>query len=406
MRTRYGTSPWVHRVPASRVPDFPRFRGGRAADVVVIGGGLTGCTVAYLCAAAGLDTVLLERDRAGRGRTGRSAGLLGPEPGPAFRDVAAAYGLRSARLVFETWRRGALDGAALLRRLRVNCRLEPRELVLMAPREHEKAARREYDARRDAGLDVAWLTQKQVQQRLRLEAAVGLKLRDGFLLDPYRACLGVAGAAARRGAACFERTPVQKVRFTRRYAEVIVDGGTIRTARVVVATGTATAEFKPLQRHFDRRETYLTLTEPLAAAVRRELGEPRFALRDAGAPPHHSLAWTREAQLVIAGADQQETPLRVRPAVLVQRTGELMYETLRRYPAISGLQPEYGWDAPYGATRDGLMYIGAHRNYPHHLFALGGGATGVTGAFAAARILLRAIQGAPDKGDEVFSWTR
>ena len=42
------------------------------------------------------------------------------------------------------------------------------------------------------------------------------------------------------------------------------------------------------------------------------------------------------------------------------------------YPAISGLQPEYGWDASYGETADGLMYIGPHRNYPRHLFALGG----------------------------------
>jgi hypothetical protein len=52
------------------------------------------------------------------------------------------------------------------------------------------------------------------------------------------------------------------------------------------------------------------------------------------------------------------------------------------------------------------MYIGAHRNYPHHHFALGGGRDSVTGAFVAARIILRAIQGAPQKADEVFGWTR
>ena len=52
------------------------------------------------------------------------------------------------------------------------------------------------------------------------------------------------------------------------------------------------------------------------------------------------------------------------------------------------------------------MYIGAHRNFPHHLFALGGGAVSVTGAFVAARLLLRAVQGTPEPADEVFSWTR
>jgi hypothetical protein len=52
------------------------------------------------------------------------------------------------------------------------------------------------------------------------------------------------------------------------------------------------------------------------------------------------------------------------------------------------------------------MYIGPHRNYPHHLFALGGGRDTVTGAFVAARIIARALQGTPDKSDDVFGWNR
>lgn len=405
MPTRYGTSPWIHRFPASRVPAFPRFRGARAVDVVVIGGGLTGCAAAYMCAAAGLDTILLERDRIGHGRSGRSAGLLTPDPGLAFRDVAAAHGAKTARQVFDAWRRGALEGAALLRRLGVACDLTARDTILVARREGEKLLRRESDARRDAGLELAWLNQKQLQARMKLEAAAGLKTRDGFALDPYRACLGLAAAAAGRGAACFERSRVWNVRFTRRLAEVVADQGRIRARKVIVATSSATAEFKSLQRHFTRREMYFAMTGRLPAAMRRELGDPRVVLTDMHVPPHH-IGWGGADRLIVAGGDQKETPLRKRPAVLVQRTGELMYELLKTYPAILGLQPEYAWDASYGETADGLMYLGAHRNYPHHLFALGGGAAGVTGAFVAARLLLRAVRGEPDKADEVFSWTR
>jgi hypothetical protein len=51
------------------------------------------------------------------------------------------------------------------------------------------------------------------------------------------------------------------------------------------------------------------------------------------------------------------------------------------------------------------MYIGPHRNYPRHLFALGGQSS-VTSAFLAARILARAVRGRVEKGDEVFGWTR
>src|SRR5688572_20055087 len=131
MRTRYGTSPWIHEFPASRRTDFPRFRDDRTADVVIVGGGLTGCAVAYARAAARLDTIVLERDRIGHGSAGRGIGLLTAEPGPAFRDVAAAHGLRAARRAFDLWRRGALDGGALLRRLRIRCDLEPQDFMLV-----------------------------------------------------------------------------------------------------------------------------------------------------------------------------------------------------------------------------------------------------------------------------------
>jgi glycine/D-amino acid oxidase-like deaminating enzyme len=197
----------------------------------------------------------------------------------------------------------------------------------------------------------------------------------------------------------------KKIRFTRKYADVIADQGVIRTAAVVIATGTATPLFSPLRRHLKRREKYFAITERVPAAVRRELGDPRIAITDMWAPPHR-VCWAPGDRLLVAGADQAETPERTRTAVLVQRTGQLMYELSTMYPAISGLQPEYGWNAAYGEAWDRLMYIGAHRNYPHHLFALGGSADSLTGSFVAARILLRAVQKMPDKADAVFGWTR
>src|SRR5688500_6839659 len=119
MRTRYGLSPWVHEFPSTRRPDYPRLKDEHVADVVIVGAGLTGCATAYACVVAGLKTIVVEADRIGQGSAGRSAGLLLPEPGPAFRDIVKAHGLRAARRVFEAWGRGASDGAAVLRRLKV-----------------------------------------------------------------------------------------------------------------------------------------------------------------------------------------------------------------------------------------------------------------------------------------------
>jgi glycine/D-amino acid oxidase-like deaminating enzyme len=405
MRTRYGVSPWVDSVPVKKRPDYPRLRGEHTASVVIVGGGLTGCATAYACAAAGMRPLLIEADRIGQGSAGRGAGLLLPEPGPSFRDVAKAHGLRAAKRIFEGWKKASSDGAALLRRLNIRCDLEACDDVLVGRRDGEKDLRRELDARLEGKLDARWITPQSIRQSLALEAVGGVKLGSGFTLDPYRACLGLAAAAGKRGGTLFERSAVKKVRVGRKQVDVILDGGVIHAETVIISTGIATAEFKPLRRHFKRRETYLVMTEPLPAAMRKQLGRQDLTIRDS-ASPRHRIRRTKDGRVVIAGGDRDETPARQRDAVRVQRTGQLMYELLMMYPDISGLQPEYGWEMSYGETADGLMYIGPHRNYPRHLFALGNSSDSIAGAFLAARILSRAARGDEDKADAVFGWTR
>src|SRR3989442_6952094 len=90
-RTRYGISPWVHQLPDSRRPEFPRARGESTSNVVIVGAGLTGCATAYACAVAGLRAVVLETCRIGQGRSGRRPGLLLPEPRPPFSEPSAAH---------------------------------------------------------------------------------------------------------------------------------------------------------------------------------------------------------------------------------------------------------------------------------------------------------------------------
>ena len=90
----------------------------------------------------------------------------------------------------------------------------------------------------------------------------------------------------------------------------------------------------------------------------------------------------------------------------VQRTGQLMYELSTLYPDVSGIRPEYGWDAPYARTSDGLPYIGPHRNFPHQLFAFGDSSRGMTGAYLASRMLLRHHVDDLESADRHFGFTR
>ncbi|MDE3156390.1 MAG: FAD-binding oxidoreductase [Acidobacteriota bacterium] len=405
---RYGVSPWLHGFPKSRQPSHPRHRGALDVDVAIVGGGLTGCATAYAFAAAGVQVAVFERDRIGRGATAFTGGTIAGDPGLDFAVLERMHGRRAARHLWEAWRRAALDAVATLRRLRVPCRMAPRDELWIAGRDAaaEKRLRREWQARRTAGVEASLVHGAALAREVGTAASVAIRTRGHAQVDPYRACLGLASAAVKRGAQIFEQSPVGRIRFSRRDVSLQTGGGTVTARRVIITTGLPTAEFKPLRRHVPAVDTYFVMTEPVPAIVRKSAGPASVVLRDSHEPPHY-LRWDDEGRRVVfSGAGQPAVPARQLEKTLVQRTGQLMYELSLLYPAISGLQAEYGWSATGGRTADGLPYIGPHRNYPHHLFALGQAGHGIAGSFLASRLLLREHLGEPSKADELFAFTR
>ena len=172
----YGRAPFLDLFPSSRVPSYPRHKGPLTSEVVIVGGGLTGCATAYAFAAAGIPVTLVEADRIGRGSTGALAGWISEDPGASFIEVEKMIGLRAARHAFHAWRRAALDFSALLRRLDIACRLEPHSALTVALTP-EQAARlkREQKARLDAGLEAPALNARAITAEVALGAAFGLR---------------------------------------------------------------------------------------------------------------------------------------------------------------------------------------------------------------------------------------
>jgi glycine/D-amino acid oxidase-like deaminating enzyme len=237
-----------------------------------------------------------------------------------------------------------------------------------------------------------------------VESAGGLRLPDAGLVDPYKLTLGFLSAAMKRGAKVYERSRVKKITFTRKTATAFLDDGAITSTNLAICIGEPTSLFKPLKRHLRHEDRYAVLTEPLTAAVRKELGQRGAVLSDTESPAHH-LFFTADHRALFAGADQKRPPDRLRDKTLVQRTGQLMYELSRLYPAISGAAPAYGWDVPLAHPVDGVLYAGAHRNFPFQWFAFGTSHDPAR-AYLASRIILRSIQGRPEKDDVHFSFAR
>jgi len=403
----YGSPFWADRTASNRRRDYPKLRGRHTADAVVIGGGLTGALAACVLAGGGLDVVLVEANRLASGSTAGSLGAILPEPDAWYAQTEPLAGKRSTRLGWKSAQKGAAELAAAIRKLGIKCDLKSAPYLINARQTDEvPTLRREQATRRAAGVSVSWGTGASSRSETGLESAGTLGPGAAFTYDPVRAALGFAGAAEKRGARIFEKSAVRRTTFTRKEADVVLADAVIRTKAIIVATGEPGTVFGQLRRHVRRQSGAVVVTEPLNALMRRASGRHAAVVAGAAAENRHWLRWLPEDRAMFAGALTKLVPPRQEETVLVQKTAQLMYELSVRYPDISGLPARWSWNAEIVTTPDGLPWIGPHRNYPFHFFAMAFGWHGDSLAWSAARAALRYVKGEATRDDEALSFAR
>ncbi|ATN37366.1 FAD-dependent oxidoreductase (plasmid) [Rhizobium sp. ACO-34A] len=82
---------------AANRPVFGPLAGGGRYDVAIVGGGYTGLSTARYLARRGLSPVVIEANRIGWGASGRNGGVVSGKFRLAFSDIAARWGLDTAR---------------------------------------------------------------------------------------------------------------------------------------------------------------------------------------------------------------------------------------------------------------------------------------------------------------------
>jgi glycine/D-amino acid oxidase-like deaminating enzyme len=181
--------------------------------------------------------------------------------------------------------------------------------------------------------------------------------------------------------------------------------GTLHADRVVIATGYATPQFRPLAGRFRMYRTYVLVTEPIGASTRDDVGLSDVMVWDTERPYHYA-RWTPAQRLLLGGGDRL-----VRPGQRRRQQHETASRKLRAYfddrlPALATVRTEFAWDGLFATTADSLPYIGPHRRYPHHWFALGYGGNGMTFSSLAARLLLERWQGVKSRDHALFEFVR
>jgi glycine/D-amino acid oxidase-like deaminating enzyme len=328
------------------------------------------------------------------------------EPDVDFVDLASRYGNARARRIWLRSRDSLRGFTSLLRRNGIRASLETTPSVYWTyDAVVAKDLKRESSRRRRARLHGKWLSARALHQLTGISGGGGILTPGNALVDPYRACIGVAESAVDAGARIFEHSPVERVSGGRTGVRVALDRGDVLADWAIIATGYATSEFKPLAGRFRMTTTYVIATPPIAASARRRLGLGDVMLWDTEVPYHYA-RWTPDRRLILGGEDEPRTRVRDRRGALERHAVSLTSHLVSLFPALEGTKADYAWEGLFATTPDGLPYIGPHRRYPRHLFALGYGGNGMTFGYMAGEILQRFVRGKETDEDGFFGFGR
>ena len=368
--------------------------GDLRADVVVIGGGLTGAGAALCLAEQGVDVALLEARHFGWGASGRSGGQIIAGYSCEQRVLEKLVGMDSAR---ELWDHSL---AALqfvhdrIQRHRIQCDLK-RGYLHVAVKPKQAAELERWAAHMDAVYDFGVMN---YHPRSELRTMLDSQLYAGGVSDPLSGhlhplnyTLGLVDAAREAGAMLFEHAAVLRVENVQGHWRVETADSRIRCDSVVYACNAYLERLNPaLAKTIIPVASHIAASEPLGERLARSLIADDAAVSDS----NHVLDYYRlsaDHRLLFGGRVSYAglEPARLAPALL----GRIC----RVFPQLAGIGVDYVWGGYVAITRNRAPSIGSLPNNAY--YAQGYAGHGMALAGYAGKMLADAVLGERDALD-------
>lgn len=296
---------WTDR-PAPGPPPLP-LAGPATADLVVVGGGLTGLWAAVEARAADpqLDVALVESRTVGFGASGRNGGFVSESLTHGLAHGLALWPDEMATLL-RMGRENIAETAAFLEREGISpgLRMCGKTHVAVQPHQVQELVEAESLLREHGEDAVLWDRDTAVKDVDAAPTHAALRTRTGGgLVDPAALVWGLREVALRLGVRIYENTPARAVDHAGAGLDVATDGGTLRTGRALLATAASPPLLRRLRSYVLPVYDHVLVTEPLTRQQWDRVGwAERQGLTTAGNQFHYSRP-TDDGRILWGGYD-------------------------------------------------------------------------------------------------------
>lgn len=342
----------------------PSFSGGSKqpvagkADVLIVGGGLTGSSAALALAKKGARVVVCEAQTVGGAASGRNGGMCNNGFAQDYAAMAAKLGTEVANRLYRSFDAGVDTVERIVREEAIDCSFaRTGKLKLAAKPEHyDKLARTQALLAAQADPETRIVTQAELPGELGSQRYFGGMLYEKSAgMHVGRFVTGLAEAAARRGAEIHQHTPVMGIRPVRGGHEISTPRGRIIASQVLLASGIShVGPLGWIRRRIVPVGAFIIVTEPLPTALLDQLLPKRRMMTDTKnlvnyfrVTPDNRLLFGGRARFAVSN-----------PASDAKSGAILRRAMIEVFPQLADTRIDYCWGGMVDMTRDRLPRAG------------------------------------------------
>jgi glycine/D-amino acid oxidase-like deaminating enzyme/nitrite reductase/ring-hydroxylating ferredoxin subunit len=391
------------------VPTFPALTRSGSTDVVVVGAGIAGLSVAYHLARGGKKVVVLDDGPIGGGETGRTTAHLTYAMDDRIYSLEAAHGAEGARLAVES-HAAAINRFQQIAQLEdIDCDFARIDGYLMSRTPGQTGElEREFEAAHRAGLtDLVLVDRAPIPG---FETGTALRFPGQGRLHPMKFLAGLANAIVHKyGGQIHCNTHVEGVEGGNPCNVRIAGGMQLSASCVAVCTNASISDYVQTHAKMAPYRTYaIALAVPRGSvdnALYWETGHPYHYVRiqplsdgqyqgEPVAPTKGEVLW----DALIVGGEDHRTGQDSHPE---ERWKKLEQWTRTRWPQAR--EVIYRWSGQVMEPNDWLAYIGRNPDGAEGVFmASGDSGQGMTHGMIAGILLSDLMLGKPNAWETLY----
>ncbi|TAA72833.1 FAD-dependent oxidoreductase [Planococcus salinarum] len=375
---------------STELPAFPSLQENHEADVIIIGGGISGIMTAYLLTKKGYRIALVEGGRLLNGTTGYTTAKLTAQHGLIYDQLIQSEGKDTAKYYYEANAAAIQYVKTLISEKGIDCDFSEEPAYVFAEDEEQQyKVKKEAEAYRELGIDGGFT--EDIPLDIHHLGAVVMNQQAQF--NPVKFLKPLIEEITAKGGMIFENTRISDIESGKRPVAVTQEERRVEGNYLVVCS------HYPF---YDKEGYYYARLSPsrsYSIAAETDKDFPGGMYINAGQPARSLRSIQADGKkLVLAGGYGH-------PVGHNQNTEENYNQLYQFMDQVFGVeQVPYRWSSQDPGTLDQIPYIGKYSTETENVFvATGYRKWGMSSGVLAGQLLTDLISGTASNYEETFS---